>query len=457
MDVPETRYARSGDVAIAYQVLGDGPVDLVFAPGFVSNIDAGWSVPGRGEFLQGLARFARVIQFDKRGTGVSDPVRDSPTLETRMDDVRAVMDAAGSDRAALLGVDAGGAMSAVFAATYPERTAGLILYGTSARTLWAPDHPWGPTEDEQLRLIERYERLWGTLEHAAELTTEYFPTIDQDDEVLSRWAWYYRQAASPGAIAAFERMNMLIDVRSVLPAIHVPTLVLHRTGDRIVDIPAGRYLTEHIPGASFRELPGADHSPFGGGAEELVEEVRAFLTELEAGGAWEDERDRILATVLFTDIVDSTATAARLGDAGWRDLLQRHHTTIRRLLARFRGTELDTAGDGFFATFDGPARGIRCATAIAEAVGELGLAVRAGLHTGECEVVDGKVGGIAVHIGARVAEAAGPGEVLVSSTVKDLVAGSGLAFEERGAAELKGVPGEWRLYAVAPGRVSPLS
>jgi pimeloyl-ACP methyl ester carboxylesterase/class 3 adenylate cyclase len=458
VDVPETRYARSGDVAIAYQVLGDGPVDLVFAPGFVSNIDAGWSVPGRGAFLHDLSQFARVIQFDKRGTGVSDPVRDSPTLETRMDDVRAVMDAAGSDRAALLGVDSGGAMSAMFAATYPERTAGMILYGTSARTLWAPDHPWGPTEDEQLRLIERYERLWGTTEHAAEVNAVYSPSADPDDQELLRiWASYYRQSASPGSIAAFVRMNMLIDVRDVLRAIHVPALVLHRSDDLIVDVRAGRYLAEHIPGAVLRELPGRDHSPFGEGAAELVDEVRGFLAELEADGPWEEEPDRILATVLFTDIVDSTATAARLGDAGWRDLLQRHHTIIRRLLARFRGTELDTAGDGFFATFDGPARAIRCATAIAEAVNELGLEVRAGLHTGECEVVDGKVGGIAVHIGARVAEAAGPGEVLVSSTVKDLVAGSGLAFEERGSAELKGVPGEWRLYAVAPGRVSPLS
>jgi class 3 adenylate cyclase len=445
---PETRYAKAADgVHIAYQVVGEGPIDLVFAPGFVSNIEMGWRVPGRAEFLRSLASRARVIQFDKRGTGMSDPVQDSLTLEVRMDDVRAVMDAAGSQRAALLGVDSGGTMSAVFAATYPNRSAGLVLFGTSARTLWAPEHPWGPTEQEHLRTIDRYERFWGTTDLATDILREYSPSAVPDDDTVRNWASYLRQSASPGTIAAFERMNMLIDVRGVLPAIHVPTLVVHRSGDRVVDVRAGRFLADHIPGARLVELAGEDHSPFGAGADELVETTGGFLAEVQAGGP-APERDRILATILFTDIVGSTARAAELGDARWHDLLERHHGAIRQELARYRGTEVETAGDGFLATFDGPARAIRCATAIVDAVRALGLEVRAGLHTGECEQVGGKIGGIAVHIGARVSDAARPGEVLVSGTVKDLVAGSELDFEEREPAELKGVPGEWRLYAV---------
>jgi class 3 adenylate cyclase len=448
IDIPETRYARSGDVAIAYQVIGDGPIDLVFAPGFVSNIEAGWSVPGRGEFLRALAEFTRVIQFDKRGTGMSDPLRDELTLEVPMDDVRAVMDAAGSERAALLGIDSGGMMSAVFAATYPERTSGLILCGTSARTLWAPDHPWGRTEAEHLRMIDRYERFWGTPDHTLEVLEQYSPSASHDAETIRVWASYFRQSASPGAISAFERMRMLIDIRDVLSAIHVPTLVAHRQGDRVVDIRAGRYLADRIAGARFLELDGDDHSPFAGGvADELVAVARGFLAEVPTDRSWE-EHDRVLATVLFTDIVGSTAKAAELGDARWRELLELHHAAIRRQLSRHRGTEVETAGDGFLASFDGPARAIRCATSIIESVKELGLEVRAGVHAGECELVEGKVSGIAVHIGARVAAEAHPSEVLVSSTVKDLVAGSELEFEDRGAGELRGVPGEWRLYAV---------
>jgi pimeloyl-ACP methyl ester carboxylesterase/class 3 adenylate cyclase len=447
-DIPETRYAKSGDVSIAYQVIGDGPLDLVFAPGFVTNIEIGWSVPRRAEFLEGLASFARLIQFDKRGTGMSDRVRDEPTLETRMDDLRAVMDAARSERAALLGVDSGGTMSIVFAATYPERTAALIAYGTSARTLWAPDHPWGRTEEEHLRLIDRYERLWGTPEHSAEVIQAYSPSLGADDATVRTWATYFRQSASPGSIAAFERMNMLIDVRDVLPSIHVPTLVAHRSGDRVVDVRAGRFLAERIPGAEFLELSGEDHSPFTSGGDELVKAVEAFLADVADEPPWQDEPNRILSTILFTDIVGSTERAATLGDARWRELLEQHHALVRRQLVRHRGNEVDTAGDGFFASFDGPERAIRCATAISAGVGELGLEVRVGLHTGECELVGGKIGGIAVHIGARVAAEAGAGEVLVSSTVKDLVAGSGVEFEDRGATELTGVPGEWRLFAV---------
>jgi pimeloyl-ACP methyl ester carboxylesterase/class 3 adenylate cyclase len=447
---PETRYAKSGDVSIAYQVLGEGPEDLVFVPGFVSNIELGWSLPGRSEFLNGLASFARVIQFDKRGTGMSDRVRDLPTLETRMDDVRAVMDAAGSERAALLGVDAGGPMSVLFAASYPERTSAIALYGSFARTLWAPDYPWGPTEEDYLRAVESEEQRWGTLDHGIAVMELYSPSLGGADSVMAQdWAAYFRQSASPGAFGAFQRMNMHIDVRGQLSAIHVPTLVTHRTGDRVVDIRAGRYLAEKIPGARFVELPGDDHTPFTGGPEEVVAAVEGFLRGVWRDRAWEDtEPDRVLATILFTDIVGSTATAAALGDARWRELLQKHHAVVRRELVRFRGHEIDTAGDGFLASFDGPGRAIRAASSIAAGVSELGLEVRAGLHTGECEVVDGKVGGIAVHIGARVAEAARPGEVLVSSTVRDLVAGSEVEFVDRGPFELSGLPGDWRLYAV---------
>jgi pimeloyl-ACP methyl ester carboxylesterase len=448
VDVPETRYARSGDVWIAYQAFGEGPADLVFAPGYVSNIELGWSLPGRAAFLEELASFARVIQFDKRGTGMSDPAREHASLETRMDDVRAVMDAARSERATLFGIDTGGMMSIVFAATYPERTAGLLLSGTAARTLWAPDHPWGPSEAEYLRSVEEEERRWGSDEHGLEVMRRYSPALD--DPAAQAWGAYLRQAASPGAYAAYRRMNMENDVRGVLPAIHVPTVVAHRAGDDVVPIDAGRYLADRIAGARFVELPGDDHSPFTGSTEELLAEVRRLVAEVTRDGAWQDaEPDRVLATVLFTDIVASTAKAAELGDAAWRELIREHNAVIRRLLARYRGEEVDTAGDGFFASFDGPARAIRCAQAIRESVEPLGVELRTGLHTGECELLDGKVGGIAVHIGARVAEAAGPGEVLVSSTVKDLVAGSGLEFEDRGSAELKGVPGEWRLYAVS--------
>ena len=448
MSIPETRYARSDDVWIAYQAFGDGPVDLVFAPGFISNIELGWTLhSSRATFLEALASCARVIQFDKRGTGMSDQGHEYASLETRMDDLRAVMDAARSRRAVLFGVDIGGMMSLVFAATYPERTAGLLLTGTAARSLWAPDHPWGPTEADYIRSLEGEERRWGSAEHGLETMRRYSPSLGE--EASEAWAAYLRQSASPGAYAAYRRMNMENDVRDVLPAIHVPTLVAHRVGDLVVDVQAGRYLAEHISGAKFIELPGDDHSPFTGSTAELLTLTREFLEEVSQEPSWENTQpERVLATVLFTDIVGSTAKAAELGDARWRALLEAHHSAIRRQLARYRGQEMDTAGDGFFATFDGPARAIRCALAIQEAIRPLGIELRTGLHTGECEQLDGKVGGIAVHIGARVAEGAAPNEVLVSSTVKDLVAGSGLEFEERASATLKGLPGEWRLYAV---------
>jgi class 3 adenylate cyclase len=443
----ETRYARSGDVNIAYQVAGEGPFDVVHAPAFLSHVELSWQVPGMALVGNRLSSFARVIRFDKRGTGMSDRVSGAPTLETRMDDIRAVMDAAGSERAGLIGMSEGGPMCLLFAATYPERVWGLVLAGSYARTLWAPDYPFGVPEDEYRSYLERVERHSGTPESADRVAESLAPSADEASK--RALATLIRQSASPGARAALARMNMDIDVRGVLPSVRVPTLVMNRVGEEARIVGGSRHLAENIPGARYVELPGSDHAIFAGDTEPPLREIERFLTEVWEERAWEEsEHERVLATVLFTDIVDSTAKAAELGDARWRELIQAHHGLIRRQLVRFRGTEIDTAGDGFFASFDGPARAIRCASAIAQGVRELGIEVRAGLHTGECERIDRKVGGIAVNIGARVASQAGAGEVLVSSTVKDLVAGSGIAFRDRGAVELKGVPGEWRLFAV---------
>ncbi len=443
---PETRYARSGDVHIAYQVVGDGPFDLVFVPGYVTHLELAWKLPTFGPALVGTASFSRMIKFDKRGTGMSDPVSGAPTLETRMDDVRAVMDAVGSRRAALFGLSEGASMSVLFAATYPERTAALVLRSAFARTLWAPDYPWGRTEDEYEREIERELRLYGPRKQALEAAGALGRFDDDEREAFLD---YLRYSASPGMLEALLRMNKDIDVRHVLPAVRVPTLVLHGADDEIVSSEAARYLAECIPGARFIEHPGVGHLALGEAADRVIGEMDRFLTDVWESGSWDEaEPDRMLATVLFTDIVGSTKKALELGDRAWRQLLERHHALIRRELLRFRGREIDTAGDGFLATFDGPARAIRCAYAIVDAVGALGIDVRAGLHTGECEIADGKVAGIAVHTGARVAAAAGPGEVVVSSTVKDLVAGSGIEFVDRGPHELKGIPGEWRLFAV---------
>ncbi len=443
---PETRYTRSGDVSIAYQVVGEGPFDLAFVPGFVTHVQLRWEVPSFGPVLSGLASFSRLIMFDKRGTGMSDRVSGAPTLETRMDDLRAVMDAAGSRRAALFGVSEGAPMSLLFAATYPERTAALALRSGFPRTMWAPDYPWGRTEEEYRREMERDLRLFGPREQAEEVVRSrgWFA----EDEVPAI-VEYFRLSASPGAVEALALMNKDIDVRRVLPAIRVPTLILHGSEDTIVPIEVARYMAERIPGAKLVEVPGAGHLHFGLDAAAIQSEVERFLTQVWEAGGWEEaEPDRVLATVLFSDIVGSSERTAELGDRAWRVLLERHHELVRRQLVRFRGREVDTAGDGFFASFDGPARAIRCGCAITEAMRDLGLEVRVGLHTGECELVDGKVAGIAVHTGARVASHAQPGEVLVSSTVKDLVAGSGIAFQDRGTRELKGIPGEWRLYAV---------
>jgi class 3 adenylate cyclase len=396
----------------------------VYVPPFVSHVELAWEVPGIAAVNRRLSLFCRLIRFDKRGTGMSDRVSGVPTLETRMDDVRAVMDAAGSERAALIGVSEGGPMSILFAATYPDRAWALALCGTFARERWAPDYPFGIRDEEARREEEETERNWGTPEDAAAVAQALAPSASPEEQ--HALATLIRQSASPGAALALGRMNRESDVRHVLPAIRVPTLVLNREGEHPFTRQGSAYLAEHIPGARHIELRGADHLISAGDWESYAQALEEFLQEAWSEEATaEPETDRVLATILFTDIVGSTAKAVELGDARWRELLEDHHATVRRLLLRYRGTELDTAGDGFFAAFDGPARGIRCARAITESVRDLGIEVRAGLHTGECERMNAKVGGIAVHIGARVAAEAGPGEVVVSSTVKDLVAGSG--------------------------------
>jgi pimeloyl-ACP methyl ester carboxylesterase len=438
-----TQYARSGHVHIAYQVVGHGPFDLVYVPGWVSHVELAWEEPTLARFLSRLASFARLITFDKRGTGLSDRVSDArlPTLEERMDDLRAVMEAVGSERAAVCGVSEGGNLSTLFAATYPERTIALVLYGTFAKRIWSPDYPWAPTPEQRQREYELVEREWGNLMDLA----HYVPSKTGDEGFMRRLATYFRRAASPGAAVALLQMNTQIDIRNVLPAIRVPTLVIHRTGDRDVNVEEGRWLAGRIPEARFVEVPGDDHMPWVGDQDVILDEIQEFLTGVRPP----PERDRVLATVLFTDIVSSTASAVRLGDRAWKELLEHYRSLARKELSRFRGHEVDTAGDGFFATFDGPGRAIRCACSIRDGVRQLGIEIRAGLHTGEVELAADKVGGIAVHIGARVAASAQASEVLVSGTVKDLVAGSGILFSDRGTHLLKGIPGEWRLFAAA--------
>ena len=438
----ETRYARSGEVSIAYQVVGEGPFDLVYVPGWVSNIDLMWDEPGYAAFLERLASFSRLIIFDKRGTGLSDqvPLDQLPTLEQRMDDVRAVMDAAGSARAALLGHSEGGNMCVLFSATYPERTSALVLVGCYAKRIRSVDYPWAPAAEDREREIEETEARWGSPDMLRALAPN-----KANDEAFERWVGrYLRQSASPKAAAALLRMNTQIDVREILPTIQVPTILIYRSDDVDVDVDEGRYMAERIPGARFVELPGGDHTMWTGDAAAILDEIEEFLTGVKRG----PEPDRVLATVLFTDVVGSTELATRLGDRAWRDLLARHHAAVRRELDRWRGREVDTAGDGFLATFDGPARAIRCAVAAVESVRGIGMEIRAGVHTGEVEVANGDLRGIAVHIGSRVSSLAAPNEVLVSRTVADLVAGSGIVLAERGEHELKGVPGTWLVYAV---------
>ncbi len=445
---PQTRYARSGEVNIAYQVVGDGPIDLVFVPGFVSHLDLQWADPRIARFLQKLASFSRLIMFDKRGTGLSDPVAGPAPLEDRMDDVRAVMDAAGSERAALFGLSEGGPMSVLFAATYPERTHALILCGTFPTGTLDPDeNPAGQ------RWVDSYQRVRDLVEHWGEGRTlaVFAPSADSERERVGRGI-FERSAASPQMARTLIEMGIEIDVRDLLPSVRVPTLVLHREEEHI-PVECARYLAGHIPGARLVVLPGMDHIPFYGDAEGYAEEIEEFLT----GARQAPMSDRILTTVMFTDIVGSTERAAALGDARWRELLGRHDELIRAELERHRGREVKTMGDGFLATFDGPARGIRCARAIADKVRALDIELRAGLHTGECELVGEDIGGMAVNIGARIGALAGADEVVVSSTVKDLVVGSGISFSDRGAHELKGVPGEWHLFAVDQVEASPSS
>jgi pimeloyl-ACP methyl ester carboxylesterase len=444
MPEPETRYARSGDVNIAYQVVGEGPLDLVLVHGWVQSYDSASEIEPLRRFYRRLASFSRLILFDKRGTGLSDrvPPDDLPTLETRMDDMRAVLDAVGAERAAVLGHSEGGAMCALFAATYPERTQALVMSGSPARTRWAPDYPLGATDDEIEDLASSILEHWG-VDVIRSLLQQLAPSIADDEELVQAHTRAALRAASPAAAAALTRMSAMIDVRSVLPSIQAPTLVMHRADELLA--PGSRYVGERIPGARVVELPGADHMPWLGDQDAALDEIEEFLTGVRPHPAL----DRVLATVLFTDIVGSTELAADLGDRRWRELLDEHHLLVRRELGRFRGRELDTAGDGFLATFDGPARAAACAVSIRDGARRLGLQIRFGLHTGELELAGSEIRGIAVHTGARVAAKAGPGEVLASSTVRDLVAGSGLEFEDRGTHELKGLPGEWRLYAVS--------
>jgi pimeloyl-ACP methyl ester carboxylesterase len=443
MQQPETRYARSGDGNVAYQVIGDGPRDLVFIPWWATNVDVMWEEPSLARFLRRLATFSRLLCFDKRGTGVSDPVPLAalPTLEQWSDDVRTVMDAAGSARAALFGHSQGGQMAMLFAATHPERTTALVLADTSARQFDAAAAVQGGPADEVARALDRVEELWGTGATLSFLA----PSVARDERFRRWYGRYERLTLGPRVVRAVVARDFENDLRGILAAIRVPTLVLHRARNRFIGVDHGRYLAAHIAGARFAEVPGEDHLFHVGETETMLGEIEEFLTGMRPV----PETDRVLTTVLFADIVGSTERAAELGDRAWRALLDAHHEIVRRELERHRGREVEFMGDGLLATFDGPARAIRCACAIAEAVRALGIEIRAGLHTGEIELAGSAVRGIAVHIGARVAAEAGVGEVLVSSMVKDLVAGSGIRFTDRGVRVLKGVPGEWRLWGAA--------
>jgi class 3 adenylate cyclase len=437
----ETHYAKSeGGVNIAYQVIGVGPIDLVHVPGWISHVELAWELPELADGFERLASFSRLILFDKRGTGMSDPVApaDLPTLEQRMDDVRAVMDAVGSERAAIFGASEGGNMSMLFAATYPERTIALSTFGCTAKRVWSPDYPWAPTPESRSKAFAYVERNWTTGLGWDDIA----PSLDPD--ALAEIGRYYRRCASPGAAVALMKMNTYVDVRDVLPTIQAPTVVMHRTNDRDANVEEGRYIAAHIPGSRYVEFPGADHSWWTQDRNAIIDEIEELVTGIRPA----PEPNRVLSTILFTDIVGSTDRLRQVGDHAWAELLARHHAAVRRELERYRGREIDTAGDGFLATFDGPARAIRCAVAIRNAVHSLGLELRAGLHTGECELVGNKVAGIAVHTGARISALAGPGEVLVSATVRDLVSGSGLTFEDRGEHEMKGV-GLRRVYIVS--------
>jgi class 3 adenylate cyclase len=442
VSIPPTHYAESDGASIAYQVVGDGPLDVILVLGFATHLELQWEGAPMARFFERLSAFSRLVLFDKRGTGLSDPVDEVPTLEQRTDDIRAVMDAVGSERAAFVGISEGGPTSVLFAAAHPQRATALVLYGAMGRTTEAPDYPWAsPADALRESAAEFIAPYWGR--QADGMVELFAPSLAGDPQVAQFTARMERSAASPGMVRKIFEMFLDIDVRAVLPTIHVPTLVLHRHGDRVVNRRAGQQLAACIPRARYVELPGIDHLPWAGDSDAVLGEIEEFLT----GARSLPEPDRVLATVMFTDIVGSTQRAADLGDTRWRELLGAHHTAVRGELRRFRGREVKTMGDGFLATFDGPARAIRCGQAIAAEARSLGLEVRVGLHTGEVELIGDDVGGIAVHIAARVGALATPGEVLASSTIRDLVAGSGIRFEERGARRLEGIADEWRLFA----------
>ena len=439
--LPKTKYARSDDVRIAYQISGDGPVDVVWAPGTMSHLDLDWEMPRRALFFERFSKFCRLIRFDKRGTGLSDRPVKMATLEERAEDIRAVMDDVGIQRANLIGVSEGGSMACLFAATHPERVISLMIWGAQARWINSPDHPWGQTQEEHDQMLASIQDDWPSFDYI----TGFGAGVgrDADPAFIESVGRYMRAAASPSAVRAYETMNGQIDTRPILPSIQAPTLVMNRTGDSCANVEAARDMASRIQGAKFIEYPGNSHSMMLDDMETILSDIQEFIT----GERPIDSSDRILATVLFLDIASSTERAAELGDSAWRNLLNSYYAIVRKELARFRGKETNTSGDGFLATFDGPARAVRCALAIVLAVKQLGIEVRAGVHTGECELMGDNVGGIAVHTGARIMAKADPGGVLVSGTVKDLVSGSGIEFTDLGVHELRGIPGEWKVFS----------
>jgi pimeloyl-ACP methyl ester carboxylesterase len=437
---PRTHYAKSGDISIAYQVTGDGPVDLVWVPGWVSNVDYAWEYPPQARLIQHFSQFTRLIRFDKRGTGLSDREVGFPTLEQRMDDVRAVMDAVGSDRAVLFGSSEGGNMCILFAATYPERTTALILHGSQARGEWAPDYPWAPTKEETDRQLAELARVWGGPINI----NDGAPSL-ANDQLAQEWsAAYMRYSASPNAAIAMWKLGTEVDVRSILSSIRVPTLILHKEYDRWIKQEEGHYLASHIPNAKFVLLPGLDHVTWGDGQDRLVEEVEEFVTGVRPNQAYE----RALLTVLFTDIVGSTQLAAEKGDQQWKELLQKHHDVARNEFRRHGGTEVKTTGDGFLVSFMGPTPAIKCVAAMHNRMAGLNLSIRASIHTGECNVRAGDLSGVAVHLASRLLSHAGRGEVVVSRTVKDLLVGSEFQFEDIGEVTLRDIPGLWQIYTI---------
>ena len=439
--IPETRYTKAGNINIAYQVVGDGPIDIVLVPGWISNIDVFWEDPAMVRFLNRLASFSRLILFDKRGTGLSDRVTDTPMLEERMEDVNAVLDAVGSKEAVLAGYSEAGTMVALFAATYPERTHSIIMIGSFARRIRTDDYPFGAAPESYQAFIKEIESNWG----GPVGMEARVPSKVHDEQFKSWWSKFLRMGASPSTAGAITRMNMEVDVRTILPSIKVPALIIHADGDLVIGLDHGKYLAENIPNARLVVVRTDDHIPWIGAPNKILAEIEEFVT----GDRTTREVQRVLSTLMFTDIVDSTQKATNLGDQQWADLLASHDQAIRHELSIYRGKEIDTAGDSFFASFDGPARALHCANAISQSVKKIGLSVRIGVHIGECELRGNTLAGIAVHIASRISALAAADQILVSRTVKDLVAGSGISFNDFGSHQLKGVPDPWQLYEVA--------